>query len=110
MDAGGFAYPPGEIPSLGIREFPADEKLLALAKECCERVNPEIQVFTGRVASGDQFIDSKEKKTRIHDTFDACCTEMEGAAIAQAAWLNQDSLSDHPRHIRQGGRQRAYGL
>ena len=46
-------------------------------------------MFTGRVASGDQFIDSKEKKTRIHDTFDACCTEMEGAAIAQAAWLNR---------------------
>lgn len=89
VDAGVFSYPPGEIPGLGIREFPADEKLLALAKECCERVNPEIQVFTGRVASGDQFIDSKEKKTRIHDTFDACCTEMEGAAIAQAAWLNK---------------------
>ena len=46
VDAGVFSYPPGEIPGLGIREFPADEKLLALAKECCERVNPEIQVFT----------------------------------------------------------------
>ena len=31
----------------------------------------------------------KEKKKWICDTFDAYCTEMEGAAIAQAAWLNQ---------------------
>lgn len=88
VDAGGFGYPAGEIPQMGIKEFPADEALLELARACCKKANPEIQIFTGRVASGDQFIDSKEKKQWIHDTFDACCTEMEGAAIAQAAYLN----------------------
>ena len=30
-----------------------------------------------------------KKKNWIRDTFDAYCTEMEGAAIAQAAYLNQ---------------------
>ena len=86
VDAGGFGYPAGEIPQLGVKEFPADERLLALA---CREANPDISTFKGRVASGDQFIDSKEKKKWICDTFDAYCAEMEGAAVAQAAYLNK---------------------
>ena len=35
------------------------------------------------------FVDSKEKKKWICDTFDAYCAEMEGAAVAQAAYLNK---------------------
>ena len=62
VDAGGFGYPAGEIPQLGVKEFPADERLLALAEEACREANPDISTFKGRVASGDQFIDSKEKK------------------------------------------------
>ena len=88
VDATGFGYPLGEIPQMGIKEFPADEKLRALAEECSKKANPDIQVFCGRVASGDQFISSKEKKNWISANFDAFCTEMEGAAIAQAAYLN----------------------
>lgn len=88
VDATGFGYPLGEIPQMGIKEFPADEKLRALAEECSKKANPDIQVFCGRVASGDQFISSKDKKNWIQDNFDAYCTEMEGAAIAQAAYLN----------------------
>ena len=88
VDATGFGYPLGEIPQMGIKEFPADEKLRALAEECSKKANPDIQVFCGRVASGDQFISNKEKKNWIQDSFDAYCTEMEGAAIAQAAYLN----------------------
>ena len=88
VDATGFGYPLGEIPQMGIKEFPADEKLRALAEECSKKANPDIQVFCGRVAIGDQFISNKEKKNWIQDNFDAYCTEMEGAAIAQAAYLN----------------------
>ena len=50
---------------------------------------PEISVFEGRIATGDQFISSKETKNAIRDTFHAMCCEMEGAAIAHAAYLNQ---------------------
>ena len=63
--------------------------MLTLAEEACREANPDISTFKGRVASGDQFIDSKEKKKWICDTFDAYCTEMEGAAVAQAAYLNK---------------------
>ena len=89
VDATGFGYPLGEIPQMGIKEFPADEKLRALAEECSKKANPDIQVFTGRVVSGDQFIMSREKKNWIKEQFDGCCTEMEGAAIAHGAWRNE---------------------
>lgn len=89
VDATGFGYPLGEIPQMGIKEFPADEKLRELAANCSKKANPDIQVFFGRVASGDQFISSKDKKNWISENFEAYCTEMEGAAIAQAAYLNQ---------------------
>ena len=56
MDATGFGYPLGQIPPDGHPGFPADEKLIALAQEVCREVIPEIQVFAGRVVSGDQFV------------------------------------------------------
>ena len=52
-------------------------------------MNTDIQCFTGRVATGDQFISSNEKKQWIIDNFDAYCAEMEGGAMAQTAFLNK---------------------
>ena len=88
MDATGFGYAPGQVPRLDVLSFPADETLIQMAKECCEEVNPDINVFTGRVVSGDQFISDRDKKNWLARTFEGFCTEMEGAAIAQAAYLN----------------------
>lgn len=89
MDAVNFGYPLGQIPQMEVFSFPADENLGTLAEKCCEEVNPEIQVFRGRVVSGDQFIADRERKNRIAENFGGFCTEMEGAAIAQVAYLNQ---------------------
>lgn len=89
MDAVNFGYAPGQIPQMNVFSFPADEKLTALACEVCREVNPEIQVFHGRIVSGDQFVEDKKVKERIAGSFGGYCTEMEGAAIAQAAYLNQ---------------------
>ena len=88
MDATGFGYALGEIPQLGMLSFPADEKMVSLAQKVCEEVNPEIHVFAGRIVSGDQFICDKAVKNRILENFHGFCTEMEGAAIGQAACLN----------------------
>ena len=88
MDAQIFGYRKGEIPQLGTLSFPADEKLAVLAEKVCREVNPEVQVFRGRVVSGDQFISDKAVKEDLIREFDGFCTEMEGAAIAQAAYLN----------------------
>ena len=51
-------------------------------------MNPDIHTFVGRVVTGDQFVSDKNKKQWLTDTFSGYCTEMEGAAIAQACYLN----------------------
>lgn len=88
MDTSAFGDPVGVIPRMDVSAFPGDEKLIALAKECCNEVLPQLQTFVGRVVSGDQFISDKAKKKWLTDTFHGYCTEMEGAAIAHAAYLN----------------------
>ena len=89
VDATNFGYPLGEIPQLGTLTFEADERLRSRAKKCCEEVNPDISVYEGRILTGDQFICDKNKKEWLSKTFNGSCTEMEGAAIAQAAYLNK---------------------
>lgn len=89
VDAQGFGYAPGVIPQMRESVFVADKKLIELAKKCCQRVCPDINTFAGRVVSGDQFISDKEKKEQLIRDFQGFCTEMEGAAIAQTAYLNQ---------------------
>ncbi len=89
MDVAALGYAPGKIPDMEADSFAADEKLRQIAKESCRKVNPDIQVYEGRVVTGDQFISSKEKKAWLTETFGGFCTEMEGAAIAHAAYLNR---------------------
>ena len=89
VDATTFGYAIGEIPRMGLLAFPADETLRQKAMEANQDANPDIQTFAGRVISGDQFISSTEVKNNLAKTYQAMCTEMEGAAIAHAAYLNQ---------------------
>lgn len=86
VEAIGFAK--GEIPYTGLYAFPADETLRKAAVNAVQTTSPEIHVFEGRVCSGDQFISTKEQKERILSDFGGMCCEMEGAAIAQACYLN----------------------
>ncbi|MEF2955163.1 MAG: 5'-methylthioadenosine/adenosylhomocysteine nucleosidase [Blautia sp.] len=88
VDAREFGYEIGQVPRMDTRTFPADDRLRETALQVCRKVNPEIQVFEGRVASGDQFVADKETKEKIIANTQAYCTEMEGAAIGQAAYLN----------------------
>lgn len=88
VDATGFGYDPGVIPRMETSIFKADEKLIELAKKVCEAMIPEITAYVGRVVTGDQFISDREVKNKIESSFHGCCTEMEGAAIAQTAYLN----------------------
>lgn len=88
MDAVSFGYVPGQIPQMDVFSFAADETLTSLAEQVCREVNPEISVFHGRIVSGDQFVADKAVKERIVNQFHGLCTEMEGAAIAQASYLN----------------------
>lgn len=91
MDASAFGDPVGQVPQMDTFSFQADEKLVKLAKEVNERINPDIHTWTGRIVSGDQFVASSQVKERLIALFGAKCTEMEGAAIAHTAYLNKIS-------------------
>ena len=82
-----FGYPMCKIPGLDVVAFPADEKLIAMAFDASEALKPG-HTKIGRVATGDQFVASQEMKDRIIERTGANCTEMEGGAIAQAAYVN----------------------
>lgn len=89
MDATGFGYSVGQIPQMDNSIFQGDSRMIETARECCIRVIPEIGVHVGRIVSGDQFVSDRAKKAWLTETFAGYCTEMEGAAIAQVAYLNK---------------------
>ncbi len=89
MDAVAFGYDLGIIPQMDCSTFVADEKAGKLAYEVCKKVNPEIGISFGRVLSGDVFVADKARKDFLVKTFNGKCTEMEGAAMAQVAYINE---------------------
>ena len=79
--------PIGQVPGMDVIAFPADEALVDAAFAAAEAENPG-HTKLGRVASGDQFICSKEQKDTIIANTGAICAEMEGASIAHTAYRN----------------------
>ena len=78
----------GEILYTGMVAFPADEKLREKAVRAISALYPDFSLNQGRICSGDQFIQSLEQKKAVVSEFGGICCDMEGAAIAQACWLN----------------------
>ena len=101
-DVEAIGFKQGEIPYTGKVAFEADEAMRKEAVEAVQKSAPDIHVFEGRVCSGDQFISKKEQKEKIISDFGGMCCEMEGAAIAQACYLNNTpfvvirAISDKP--------------
>ena len=101
-DVEAIGFKKGEVPYTGKVAFEADEAMRKAAVEAVEKSAPDIHVFEGRVCSGDQFISKKEQKEKIISDFGGMCCEMEGAAIAQACYLNgtpfvvMRAISDKP--------------
>ena len=88
VDATLFGYEPGQVPGMKTAAFPSDAEFRQLVSAAIKTEAPEIRLFEGRVVSGDQFISSDRRKEEIVRQFHGLCTEMEGAGIAQAAYLN----------------------
>ena len=82
-----WGRPIGQVPGMDVIAFPADEKLMNAAFAAAEAENAG-HTKVGRVASGDQFICSKEQKEKIIADTEAICAEMEGASIAHTAYRN----------------------
>lgn len=68
--------------------FKADEGLLALARKACGCVKMHGRVHCGRIVTGDQFVNDPAVKRGLVERYAPCCTEMEGAAIAHASYVN----------------------
>lgn len=84
-----FGDPLGEISRLGITFFEADKDMIETAKKASENVS-DIKIVEGRIASGDQFVAGGAIADRIKENFgDVGAVEMEGAAMAQVAYLNE---------------------
>ena len=110
MDVTGLGYPAGQIPGSPVLAFAADEKMRRVALsvfsgfdrafyESLEEEDARTSgVFSrlkrlpiikeGRVASGDTFVCDDSLRGRIVSVFSPACVEMEGAAVAQAAFAN----------------------
>lgn len=86
VDCTAFGYPVGKVPGMP-DTYSADDALISYAFEAAEAVNPGHNRM-GRVASGDQFVCTREKKDKIIADTQAFCTEMEGASIAHTAYRN----------------------
>ena len=88
FDCSPMGYAIGQVPRMPVLRFPADETLQKFALEAVAEVYPD-HCLTGTVASGDQFVSNPNVKERIVANTNALCTEMEGAAIAHAAYRNE---------------------
>ena len=101
FDITAFNHEKGYIPEIGVY-MEADEYLLKTALTASLKYN--IPVFKGVIASGDIFCTDPKMADKIHQKFKALCTEMEGASVAQIAYLSHipfliiRSISDTPNN------------
>ena len=86
MDTSAIGDPKGLISGINRIYFESDKRAVDILDASAKTLG--LKSFVGTVASGDKFIASVEDKRRISESFGACCCEMEGAAIAQAAFVN----------------------
>lgn len=87
MDTSPLGDPIGMISGINIIEIPANKGVVWKVEEAVKEAGLNYEI--GIIASGDQFINNKEKKDYIKNTFNAIACEMEGAAIAQVAYVNK---------------------
>lgn len=79
-DVTAFGYEYGQLPGCPAG-FKADEKLIAAAEACIEKLN--FNAVRGLVVSGDAFINGAENLAKIRQHFpNAIAVEMEATAVA----------------------------
>ena len=87
MDTSPLGDPLGMISGINVINIEADKNIVKKVEEAVKEVGLKYEI--GVIASGDQFVSSKERKDWIKKQFNAIACEMEGAAIAQVANVNQ---------------------
>ena len=67
-------------------EYHGDPALVQAALDACEACG--VKAIAGKIATGDQFIESAEVKNKIVEEHHPMCVEMEGAAIGHTCCVN----------------------
>lgn len=86
FDITAFNHEKGYIPNVGVY-LSSDEYLLHIA-ESSKKELKNTSFHTGTIASGDIFCTDAKMSQKINKKFNALCVDMEGASIAQTAFLS----------------------
>lgn len=73
-------------PWMKTEYFYADQHLLELSQKAVKRLKPSHEVFWGRMATGEAFIDT-EGRQRIHETYAPLSVDMETASMAHVCYV-----------------------
>ncbi len=87
VDTTALGDAPGFVSTVKVIEFPTDPALTGALLAGVR--NTGARAFSGKIATGDQFISKQEDKQRIRDLFGAAACEMEGGSIAQVCYINR---------------------
>ena len=85
MDTSPLGDPKGLISGINKVFFEADSRAVDILKDAAKSLGYDHCI--GTVATGDRFVASREDKESIRASFNADACEMEGGAIAQAAYV-----------------------
>ncbi len=86
MDTSPLGDPIGFISGLGVVDIPTDSELSDKLHNAA--LKNGIHSILGKIVSGDQFINSRDKKDFLKNTFAASACEMESAAIGHVCFKN----------------------
>jgi adenine phosphoribosyltransferase len=87
MDATGLGFKRGQIPFTDLRFFESCPDLKEIAISSLKKLN--LSGKTGRILTGDQFINDSKKSFQLREEFSGDCIDMESAAVAQVCYLNK---------------------
>lgn len=104
VDTTALGDEPGFVSTVDRLSFPLDNFASTAIAAAAEELG--IRAVRGRIASGDQFVASTERKEEIVRLFSAVTCEMEAGAIAHVCFLNRVSCAVI-RCISDGGNEEA---
>ena len=86
FDTTGFGDPPGLVPGLNTVRMACDPDAVRRFARAARELDMHY-VISG-IATGDQFIAGRERKSALHDAFACAACDMEGGAVAQVCAVN----------------------
>ena len=86
MDTSALGDPKGLLSGIDIVDIPADKNVCKILENSVKKLG--LACKTGKIASGDQFVASRDMKNYIKENFGAVSCEMEGASIGHVCYVN----------------------